>query len=327
MDRSSRHPIARTALASNRTPLTVRPLGSIPVAHLHVPLFFPLITQYLSLRTPITVARRIIDKLRAVIRRTHSAPFIGTLALARLIHTGPDELDTPLLHRHYIVPADKPTIAHHLFGSLAQILFHSLDSRLQLFKVIARLHHSHGHHHPVSCIRVDLHVVARRKPAASLLHYPGLRITRAHPSVFFVLTPAFFGQLVKLLQRLLQPLLPLTGRSLARLGHAPARFLFAQRSHRRHLLLGLLERLLHSLFPAKTIRRRVGSDLGPVLHHSLQCYQPIGTQNPQTLHEQFLEHRFVLDPKVRQRVRINHPRPGQPLIPRLPLTQLFDRSR
>src|SRR5512144_1410070 len=107
MNRSSRHPIPSTALASNRTPLTVRPLGSIPVAHLHVPLFFPLITQYLSLRTPITVAGLIIDKLRAVIFGTHPTPVIRTLALARLIHAGPDELDTPLLHRHDIVPADK----------------------------------------------------------------------------------------------------------------------------------------------------------------------------------------------------------------------------
>src|SRR5919108_746371 len=106
MNRSSRHPVARTALASNRTSLAVRPLGSIAVAHLHVPLFFPLITQYLSLRTPITVARRIIDKLQAVILGTHPAHFIGTLSLARLIHTGPDELNTPLLHPNDIIPAD-----------------------------------------------------------------------------------------------------------------------------------------------------------------------------------------------------------------------------
>src|SRR4029434_4645926 len=178
MNRSSRHPIARAALASNRTSLAIRSLRSIPVAHLHVPLFFSLISQDLSLRTPITVASRIIDKLRAMILRTHSPPFIGTLSLARLIHTGPDELDTPLLHRHYIVPADKPTIGDRLLRSLAQVLFHSLDSRLQLFKVIARLHYSHRYQHTVSCIRVDLHVVVRRKTAASLLHHPRLGITR-----------------------------------------------------------------------------------------------------------------------------------------------------
>src|SRR5262244_2941627 len=178
MNRSSHHPIARTALASDRTSLTVRPAGSIPVAHLHVPLFFPLITQYFSLRTPITVAGLIVDKLRAVILRTHPTPFIGTLPLARFIHAGPDELNTPLLHRHYIVPADKPTIGDRLLRSLAQILFHPLDPRLQLFKVIARLHHSHRHHHPVSGIRVDLHVVARRKTTPSLLHHPRLGITR-----------------------------------------------------------------------------------------------------------------------------------------------------
>src|SRR4029453_15970599 len=148
----------------------------------------------------------------------------------------------------------------------SKVVLPSVDPRIQFFKVIARLHPSHGHHHPVSCIRVDLHVVARRITAASLLHYPCLGITRAPPSVFFGLPPAFFGQLVKLLQRLLQPLLALTGRPLARLGDAPARFLFAQPSHRRHLLLRLPKRLLHSLFPAKTIRRRVRSDLGPVLH-------------------------------------------------------------
>src|SRR5215510_7420460 len=122
MNRSSHHPIARTALASDRTSLTVRPAGSIPVAHLHVPLFFPLITQYFSLRTPITVAGLIVDKLRAVILRTHPTPFIGTLLLARFIHAGPDELNTPLLHRHYIVPADKPSIAHRMLRSLDQIL-------------------------------------------------------------------------------------------------------------------------------------------------------------------------------------------------------------
>jgi hypothetical protein len=63
MNRSPRHPIARTALASNWTSLAVRPLGSIPLAYLHVPLFFPLVEQNLSLRTPITVASLIIDKL------------------------------------------------------------------------------------------------------------------------------------------------------------------------------------------------------------------------------------------------------------------------
>src|SRR5215475_10762590 len=177
MNRSSHHPIARTALASDRTSLTVRPAGSIPVAHLHVPLFFPLITQYFSLRTSITVAGLIVDKLRAVILRTHPTPFIGTLPLARFIHAGPDELNTPLLHRHYIVPADKPTIGDRLLRSLAQILFHPLDPRLQLFKVIARLHHSHRHHHPVSGIRVDLHVVARRKTT------PSCFITRASGSL------------------------------------------------------------------------------------------------------------------------------------------------
>src|SRR5512132_3170362 len=130
MDRSTRHPIARTALASYRTSLTVRPLRSIPVAHLHVPFFFALISKDLSLRTPITVARFIIDKLRAVILGTHPAPFIGTLPLARLIHTGPDELDTPLLHRYYIVPADKPSIGDHLLRRLAQVLFQSVDPRL-----------------------------------------------------------------------------------------------------------------------------------------------------------------------------------------------------
>src|SRR5262249_47586588 len=242
MNRSSHHPIARTALASDRTSLTVRPAGSIPVAHLHVPLFFPLITQYFFLRTSKTVARLIVDKLRAVILRTPPTPFIGTLPLARFIHAGPDELNTPLLHRHYIVPADKPTIGDRLLRSLAQILFHPLDPRLQLFKVIARLHHSHRHHHPVSVIRVDLHVVARRKTTPSLLHHPRLGITRSHPSVLFVLAPAFFSQLVKLLKRLLQPLLPFTRRSLARLADALARFLFAQRSHHLNLLSGLPKR-------------------------------------------------------------------------------------
>src|SRR5262245_59152569 len=89
MNRSSHHPIARTALASDRTSLTVRPAGSIPVAHLHVPLFFPLITQYFSLRTPITFAHLIVHTLLSVILRPHPTPFIGTLPLARLIHTGP----------------------------------------------------------------------------------------------------------------------------------------------------------------------------------------------------------------------------------------------
>src|SRR5262249_502348 len=225
----------------------------------------------------------------------------------------------------YIVPADKPTIGDRLLRSLAQILFHPLDPRLQLFKVIARLHHSHRHHHPVSGIRVDLHVVARRKTTPSLLHHPRLGITRSHPSVLFVLAPAFFSQLVKLLKGLRQRLLPFARRSLARLADALARFLFAQRSHHLNLLSGLPKRLLHSLFPAKTIRRRVGANLGPVLHHSLQADQPIGTQDPQTLHKQFFKRRLVLDPKVRQRMRINYPRPRQPLICWLPFTQPFDR--
>src|SRR5713226_2885806 len=120
MDRSSRHPIARTALALNRTSLAIRSLRSIPVAYLHVAFFFALITQDLSLRTPITIALRIIDKRRTVIRGTDTAPFIGAFSLAGLIYTGCDELDFPSLHRHYIVPADKPAIGHHLIGSLAQ---------------------------------------------------------------------------------------------------------------------------------------------------------------------------------------------------------------
>src|SRR5438132_8271489 len=137
MDRSARHPIARTALALNRTSVAIRPLGSIPVAHLSVPLFFPFIRQNLSLRTAITVALCIIDKLRAVIRRTDSAPFIRTLTLARFIPTGPDELDSPLLHPNDIVPANKPAIGHHLIGSFPKILFHSVNPGLYLFKVIA----------------------------------------------------------------------------------------------------------------------------------------------------------------------------------------------
>src|SRR5262245_63176916 len=130
MHRSARHSIARTTLALDRTALAIRSLRSIPVAHLHVPLFFALVFQDLSLGTAITVALRIIDKRRTAICGTHPAPFIGTLALARLIHTRPDELDSALLHRHYIVSADKPTIGDRLLRSLAQVLFHSLDSRL-----------------------------------------------------------------------------------------------------------------------------------------------------------------------------------------------------
>src|SRR5882724_1335074 len=199
MDRSSRHPIARTALAFDRTSLAIRPLRSIPIAHLRVPLFFPLIGQRLSLRTTITVGGLIIDKLRAVILRTDSAPLIGTLTLARLIPTGPDELYSPLPHRHYIVPADKPTIGDHLIGSLAKVLLHSVDPRFQLFKVVTRLHHPDRYHHCVGRIRVDLNVIARRKTAVRLLHHPRLRVSRAHPSVLFVLATAFFGQLFKFL--------------------------------------------------------------------------------------------------------------------------------
>src|ERR1051326_1130795 len=114
MHRASRHPITWTALALNRTSLAIRSLRSIAVAHLHVPLFLPLILQQLSLRTSITVASCIIDKLRAVILRAHPTPFIGTLPLGGLIHTRPDELDFPPLHRNYIVAADIPAIAHHL---------------------------------------------------------------------------------------------------------------------------------------------------------------------------------------------------------------------
>src|SRR5262245_3546989 len=171
MNRSSHHPIARTALASDRTSLTVRPAGSIPVAHLHVPLFFPLNNSVLfpadtdNCRWPHrrqTASCDTQDSPHALHRNSAPCP----------PHPhGPNELDTPLLHRHYIVPADKPTIGDHLLRSLAQILFHPLDPRLQLFKVIARLHHSHRHHHPVSGIRVDLHVVARTQnhpqPASS----------------------------------------------------------------------------------------------------------------------------------------------------------------
>src|SRR5262249_46059680 len=153
MNRSSHHPIARTALASDRTSLTVRPAGSIPVAHLHVPLFFPLITQYFSLRTPITVAGLIVDKLRAVILRTHPTPFIATPPLPPFTPPGPNNLNPPLLHRHYIVPADNPPIGARLLRSLPQILSPPLDPRLQLFKVIARLHPSHRHHPPASGIR------------------------------------------------------------------------------------------------------------------------------------------------------------------------------
>ena len=36
---------------------------------------------------------------------------------------------------------------------------------------------------------------------------------------------------------------------------------------------------------------------------------------------------FMFDPKVRQRVGVDHPRSRQPLIPGLPLTLLLDRSR
>jgi hypothetical protein len=80
--------------------------------------------------------------------------------------------------------------------------------------------------------------------------------------------PAFFLQLLKFLKHLLQPLLALAGRSLACLGHAPAGFLFALRLKRGHLCLSLSKRLFDSLLAAKTVRCRLGSDLGPVLHHS-----------------------------------------------------------
>src|ERR1044071_108045 len=130
MHRASRHPITSTALALDRTSQAVQALRSIAVAHLHVPLFFPLILQYLSLRTPITVARCIINKLRAVILRAHPAPFIGTLPLGGLIHTRCDELDFPPLHQNYIVSADIPAIGDHLLRSLAQILVHSVDATL-----------------------------------------------------------------------------------------------------------------------------------------------------------------------------------------------------
>src|SRR5215472_3704354 len=234
MHRSTRHSIARTTLALNRASLTIGSLRSITVADLHVPFFFTFIAQDFSLRAPITVALPIIDKRRAMIRRTNTAPFIGAFSLAGLIHTGCDEFDFSSLHRHDIVPADKPAVGHHLAA----------------FR-----------------IRVDLHVIAGRKSAVRLLHHSRLGITRAHPSFLFVLT--FLNQLLKFLNRPLQSLLALTPRPLARLGHAPARFLFAHRSHRLNLLRRLLKRLLHSFFPTKTIPSRLRSDLGPVLHHSL----------------------------------------------------------
>src|SRR5438067_13287565 len=102
-------------------------------------------------------------------------------------------------------------------------------------------------------MRVDLHVVARRITAVGLLHHPGLAISAAHPSALWVFAPTFFGQLLKFLNCLLQPLLSLALRSLACLGGPPARFLFAHLFHRRHLFRRLLERLLHSLFSTKTV--------------------------------------------------------------------------
>src|SRR2546427_11651126 len=130
MHRSARHSIAKKTLPLTRTSLAIRSLCPIPVAPLQVPFFFPLIRQNLSLRTPITVILGIINKLRAVILRASPASFKRTLPLARLIHTGRDELDFPLVHRHNIVPTDKSTVGYHLLGRLAEILFHSLDARL-----------------------------------------------------------------------------------------------------------------------------------------------------------------------------------------------------
>src|SRR5215467_3881031 len=130
MHRSARHSVARTTLALHRASLTIRSLRSIAIADLHVPFFFAFIAQDLSLRTPITVGTRIIDKRATVIFGTHPASPIGTLSLARFIHTRCDEVDFPPLHRHDIVAADKPAIGHHLIRSLAQVFLHSLDPRL-----------------------------------------------------------------------------------------------------------------------------------------------------------------------------------------------------
>src|SRR5947208_16440617 len=121
MHRSARHAIAKTTLALNRTSLAIRSLCAIPVAHLQVPFFFPLIRQNLSLRTPITVILGIIDKLRAVILRAYAASFIRTLSLPRLIHPGRDELDCRLVQRHHMVPPAKSTVRDALLSSLAEI--------------------------------------------------------------------------------------------------------------------------------------------------------------------------------------------------------------
>ena len=164
-------------------------------------LFFAFVRKYLSLRTKVTVSLGIVDKLGTLILGAHAAAVIGTLPFARFIDARCDVLDGTLLHRHDGVFTDIAAVGDHFFGSLFEIVFHSVNPRLQLLEVVARLDHSDRHHHTVLGIGVDLHVVARRIPAARLLHHSGLGIARAHSPLLFVLV--FFLQLVKLLERLL----------------------------------------------------------------------------------------------------------------------------
>src|SRR5215831_2239166 len=325
----------RAAFFTPRTTASLKPTvptirGPRPVTPLN-PASLPLLcfkVQKLIGRTGVTVRTRIIAEGLRIKLRAHSVALQyvprGLVSLGQRSN----QINTLVCHRLDSRVRGISCVDDDLFGRLSEITLDSLYGGFQFAGVDGGLAHSNPHNHLGLGIGGNLDVVGWAKSPFGLYHSARLGVSGTGPKFFFLSLCLRLGpstlELFQLLKRLFKPLLLLAQRSLSRLSLALTQLLRAWISHGFDLLLGLFKMTFESGFAAKTLIRRRGLDLGPVVHHALQRDQSLVAEHPQDLDEHAIERLLVLNAKIRQRVIVDHLHPCQPLVGRMILAQPRD---
>jgi len=174
-------------------------------------------------------------------------------------------------------------VGQHLPRLAAQAGGDASDRRRQLFAVIGGLRHFHVHDQRLRRISRDLHVVVGRDAAVGLPHPARFRFTHADPR-----SRLAGAQFLQFFESLLQPLLPFPSRSPLGLFHPAPIWFLIRVSHFPNPSSRSFQVFPDLRFPLKAAARRLGLDLGPVLHHLLQRDQSFRAHQSQHLREQLI---------------------------------------
>src|SRR5919109_1217291 len=254
----------------------------------------------------------------------HRAAFFTTRTTLRLKGTRPTHRST-----RSVAPLDPALL--FLLGGWAR--------RYQFTRVRGALADAHPDNNLGLGIGGDLDIVSRNKSTFGTDHDARLRIGGTDPRLFgwvlvFCLWVLFFARfsliLFKLFDRLerrLESLLFIAQRSLTGRRLARAQFLRIRLAPGLELLACPFEMAVQGRLASKALIGGRRLDLGAIMHHSFERDQPVMAEHPHHLHKQLIEGLLMRYPEVRQRVVVDHFHPGQPLVGRMILTQLFELMR